>query len=52
MAAVKSDAIVAHRVLCEQELITGRTQPTVYMCRFLSEMLDYWSDTLLSYEER
>lgn len=52
MADVMSDAIVAHRVLRKQELVPGSTQSTVYMCRFLSEMVGYWCGALLSNQER
>lgn len=48
MADVMSDALVAHHVLRRHEAAPGRTQSTVYMCRFLSEMVGYWSGALLS----
>jgi hypothetical protein len=52
MADVMSDALVAFRVLRKLEAIPGRTQSTVYMCRFLSEMVGYWAGALLSNRDR
>ncbi|TYZ67963.1 hypothetical protein PybrP1_011871 [[Pythium] brassicae (nom. inval.)] len=48
MADVMSDALVANRVLRKLELFPGHIQSVVYMCRFVSEMVGFWSGALMS----
>lgn len=48
MADVMADALVANRVLRKLELFPGHAQSTVYMCRFISEMIGFWSGALVS----
>nr|CCA18223.1 folateBiopterin Transporter (FBT) family putative [Albugo laibachii Nc14] len=42
MVDVMGDALVASRVLNNQETYTGDSQSTAYLCRYLSEMVGFW----------
>lgn len=47
MVDVMGDALVANRVLNNQQVYDGESQSTVYLCRYLSEMIGFWGGAIV-----
>ncbi|CAK4072016.1 unnamed protein product [Aphanomyces euteiches] len=48
MVDVMADALLTQKAMAEPEAVRGQLQGTIYMIRFLTEMVGFWAGSLLS----